>query len=90
MPEAATMTMLRNAENANWVKQPQLKGQPRVTRVTLVNLAVVVALVQHAHVGISKTPKDKTNAVPLLFARPEKYPTTIVPAANCRRGVPAK
>jgi hypothetical protein len=62
MPEAVTTRMLHNANNANWVKQRQLKVQRLATRVTLVNLAVVVASVLNAPLGFIKTTKVKITA----------------------------
>ena len=89
LPEVATTTMLRNAENVNWVKQQQLKGQPRVTRVTLVNLAKPKVFVPRALLGFTKTTKVNNSAVTLV-PHLRKYPTTKAPVVNCHRGVPAK
>ena len=57
--------------------------------VTEVNLAVTMALVQHAQLVIFKIPKVQRSAE--IRASPlEKYPTTKAPGVNCHRGVSAK
>ena len=63
--------------------------KPPVVNVTKVNLAVTMALVQHAQLVIFKIPKVKRNAE-IRVSTLEKYPTAKAPGVNCHRGVPAK
>jgi hypothetical protein len=79
----------QNASNATLGNRTSMKKQP-VVIATKVHLAVAPVIVRAAHLGLTKTPKEKQRAILLLLAHPEKYPTTNVPGVNCRHGVPAK
>ena len=76
------------ALNATEAKR-SLMLKPPVVIVTEVNLAVTMALVQHAQLVIFKIPKVKRSAE-IRVSPLEKYPTTKAPGVNCHRGVPAK
>ena len=79
----------QNASNATLGNRTSIKKQP-VVIATKVHLVVAVVIVRSAHLGLTKTAKEKQHAILLLLAHPEKYPTTNVPGVNCHRGVPAK
>jgi hypothetical protein len=75
-----------NASNATLENCTSMKKQP-VVIATKVHLVVAVVIVRAAHLGFTKTAKEQRSA---SSAHPKKYPTTNVPDANCRPGVPAK
>ena len=79
----------QNASNANLENRTSMKKQPAVI-ATKVHLVVAVVIVRSAHLGLTKTAKEKQHAILVLHAHPEKYPTTNVPGVNCHHGVPAK
>ena len=76
------------ASNATEAKR-SLMLKPPVVIVTKVNMAVTMALVQHARLDFIKIPKVKRSA-DIRVSPLEKYPTTKAPVVNCHRGVPAK